>query len=110
MRGKGEHGVVMKAAPAAIFVVAKVEFLPEILISHVRSASAAWSNRPDRGAWCFQAARGEPVFGWHRRPLFVRSDTMPRVGAGAVVIAMRGPDTHGCKVGDELGYWCLRAS
>jgi hypothetical protein len=112
---------MVKAAP---LVVAKAEFLLQFLIVALdppaqlgqinfgrRSPSSGGQNCTPKHSQIEQIAepghfrqRGEPVFGWHRFALWPFDQTpFLGSGAGAVVIAMRGPDTHGSKARDEWG-------
>src|SRR5260370_32896325 len=94
---------MMKATPPSPLIVTKPEFLLEILIVPL--------DRPAQLGGIYQGTaadvrgqRGQKVF---RRLGFVRGpfDQAPFLGSGrgAVIIAMRGPDTHGGETRGEPG-------
>src|SRR5260370_28402659 len=94
---------MMKATPPSPLIVTKHEFLLEILIVPL-DPPAQLGGIYQGTAADVRGQRGQKVF---RRLGFVRGpfDQAPFLGSGrgAVIIAMRGPDTHGGEARGEPG-------
>src|SRR5260370_35033018 len=94
---------MMQATPPSPLIVTKPEFLLEILIVPL-DPPAQLGGVYQGTAADVRGQRGQKVF---RRLGFVRGpfDQAPFLGSGrgAVIIAMRGPDTHGGEARGEPG-------
>src|SRR5258708_8524047 len=94
---------MMQATPPSPLIVTKPEFLLEILIVPLDPPAQLGGSDEGRAA-DVRGERGQKVF---RRLGFVRGpfDQAPFLGSGrgAVIIAMRGPDTHGGEARGEPG-------
>jgi hypothetical protein len=96
-----ERGVMMKAAPAAAFVVTKAEFLLQLLV--IAFDPPTQLGLPDEIAQTDVSGQGgEPVFHW----LFFVSgpfDETPLLvsDGGPPIVTVRRADTHGGEAGSE---------